>query len=106
MSRSRIVRTLEADRDLDSLFDWIAHDSGVDRAEAVLRRIDSTLSNLAEMPGIGRVRSDLDGSPRVFSIWPWLVIYEALLRGGGILVWRVVDGRQDLLMIVKRPQQK
>jgi plasmid stabilization system protein ParE len=77
MAFSRIVRTLQAERDLDSLFDWIARDGGVDRAEAVLRRIEDTLSHVAEMPGIGRVRRDLDGSPRVFSLWPWLVIYGA-----------------------------
>jgi len=92
----RIVRTLDADRDLDSLFDWIARDSGLDRAEAVIRRIDDTISHLAAMPGIGRVRRDLDGGPRAFSVWPWLVIYEPLPRREGIIVWRVVDGRRDL----------
>jgi plasmid stabilization system protein ParE len=42
VSRSRVVLSLDAESDLDSLFDWIADDSGVDRAEAVLRRIDRT----------------------------------------------------------------
>jgi len=104
MASSRIVRTLQADRDLDSLFDWIARDGGVDRAEAVLRRIEDTISHLAEMPGIGRVRGDLDGSPRVFSLWPWLVIYEPLEREKGIVVWRILDGRRDLSSAVKRPE--
>ena len=99
----RIVRTLDADRDLDSLFDWIARDSGLVRAEAVIRRIDDTISHIAAMPGVGRVRKDLDGAPRVFSVWPWLVIYEPLPGGAGIVVWRVLDGRRDLPNTVKRP---
>jgi toxin ParE1/3/4 len=104
MATPRIVRTLQADRDFDLLFDWIARDSGVDRAEAVLRRIEDTISHLAEMPGIGRVRRDLDGSPRVVSLWPWLVIYEPLQREKGIIVWRILDGRRDLAATIRRPQ--
>ena len=61
MAQSRIVLSLDAERDLDSLFDWIAEDSGVDRAEAILRRIDETLQLIATMPRVGRVRTDLDG---------------------------------------------
>jgi plasmid stabilization system protein ParE len=87
----RIVKSLDADRDLDALFDYIACDSGVDRAEAILRRIDETLFNLAVMPRIGRIRHDLEGAPRVFSVWPWLILYEPLTAGTGI-----VDGRRDL----------
>jgi toxin ParE1/3/4 len=93
---SRIVLTLAAERDLDALFDYIANDSGPDRAEAVLTRIDDTLRNLALLPRIGRIRPDLDGAPRVFSVWPWIVIYEPLNADDGIVVWRVVDGRRDL----------
>ena len=92
----RIVKSLHAERDLTELFDYIARDSGVDRAEAVLRRIDQTLDGLARFPRMGRVRDDLEGSPRVFAMWPWLVIYEPLDSGPGILVWRIVDGRRDL----------
>jgi len=106
MASARIVRTIQADRDLDSLFDWIAGDSGVDRAEAVLRRIEDTLSHLADMPGIGRVRPDLDGSPRAFSLWPWLVIYEGLEREKGIIVWRIVDGRRNPSGMTKTTGEK
>jgi plasmid stabilization system protein ParE len=100
----RIIRTLDADRDLDSLFDWIAYDSGFERAEAVIRRIDETITHVAAMPGVGRIRKDLDGAPRSFSVWPWLVIYETLPRREGIVVWRVLDGRRDLPAVVKRPR--
>jgi toxin ParE1/3/4 len=96
MARPRIALSLAAERDLDALFDWIARDSGTDRAEAILRRIDETLELVATMPRIGRLRHDLDGGPRTFAIWPWVIVYEPLPPGDGIVVWRVVDGRQDL----------
>ncbi len=92
----RIVFSRAAQQDLDALFDWIALDSGMDRAEAILRRIDETLFNLASTPGIGRLRNDLDGAPRSFAIWPWLVLYEPTANNDGILVLRVIDGRRDL----------
>jgi plasmid stabilization system protein ParE len=74
MARSTIVISLDAERDLDSLFDRIARDSGVDRAEAVLRRIGETLEMIATLPRIGRVRYDLDGDPRTFAVWPWVIV--------------------------------
>jgi plasmid stabilization system protein ParE len=75
----------------------------MDRAEAILRRIDVTLANLAAMPRIGRIRPDFEGAPRVFSIWPWLILYEPLGAGNGIVVWRVIDGRRDLTRSVDEP---
>jgi plasmid stabilization system protein ParE len=95
MAEARIVLSTDAESDLDILFDYIARDSGIDRAEAVLRRIEDTLFSLAASPRIGRLRPDLLGV-RAFSVWPWLVLYEPLWSGDGISVWRVIDGRRDL----------
>jgi toxin ParE1/3/4 len=96
MARASVVLSLDAERDLDLLFDWIARDSGIDRAEAVLLRIDETLELLATLPRIGRVRRDLDGEPRTFAIWPWVVVYEPQPTGRGIVVWRIIDGSRNL----------
>ena len=96
MGRSRILFSLDAARDLDSLFGWIAHESGIDRAEAILRRIDETLDLIATIPRIGQVRHDLDGGPRTFAVWPWVIVYEPQSTRPGIVVWRIVDGRRDL----------
>ena len=91
----RIVLSLAAERDLDDLFDYIARDSGVDRAEAILRRLGDTMANLAAAPRIGRIRPDLGGA-RTFAVWPWIIFYEPLSSGEGVAIWRVVDGRRDL----------
>jgi len=81
-----IVLSLAAERDLEELFDYIAGDSGVQRAELVLRRIEQTLINVADWPFIGRLRPELDGVPRSFSIWPWIAFYEPQPEGIGIFV--------------------
>lgn len=86
MVRPLVIRSLAAERDLSELFDYIAQDSGVERAELVLRRLDEAISNLAASPLIGRVHPELDGSPRVFALWPWLIAYEPRPTGRGIYV--------------------
>jgi toxin ParE1/3/4 len=102
----RIVRLPDAERDLTDLFDYVAIDSGVDRAEAILRRIEQSLENLALFPRIGRIRDDLDGAPRMFVVRPWLIIYEPLENEPGIAVWRIVGGRRDLPhAILGRPRR-
>jgi plasmid stabilization system protein ParE len=82
------------------LFDHIANDAGVERAEMILCRIDRTLRNLASWPLIGRVRPDLEGAPRVFSVWPWLIFCEPRADADGIVIWRVLDGRRDIPKII------
>ena len=66
------------------------------RADGVIARLYRTLASLAFMPGIGRVRRDLKGAPRVFPVSPWLILYETAPGLDGIRVIRVVDGRRDL----------
>jgi plasmid stabilization system protein ParE len=95
-----IVKSLAAERDLADLFDCIAEDAGVERAETILRRIEQALHNLASWPLIGRVRPDLEGAPRVFSVWPWLIFYEPREDADGILVWRILDGRRDIPNVI------
>ena len=105
MNLPAIVYALDAERDLTELFDYIATEAGLDRAEMVLRRIEETLNNLARFPRAGRIRADLAGSPRSFSVWPWLVIYEPKPDDNGIFVWRVLDGRRDIPAAVRIPRR-
>ena len=103
MAQPLVIISYAAQGDLTELFDRIAIEHGLDRAELVLRRIDAVVTSLAAWPRIGRVREDLDGSPRTFSIWPWILVYEPQESGTGIIVWRVLDGRRDLPTIVCPP---
>jgi toxin ParE1/3/4 len=97
------ILSSEADQDLVGLFSLVAADSGIDRAELILRRIEATIAALADWPGIGRRRDDLEGAPRGFAVPPWLIIYEAQPHDRGIFVWRIVDGRRDLTALIHPP---
>jgi plasmid stabilization system protein ParE len=96
MSHPQVVLSAKAERDLDLVYEWFAQDTSVARADAIVYRIKEALQLIATFPRIGRARSNLDGSTRTFSLWPWVVVYEPLPDGGGVVVWRVVDGRRDI----------
>jgi len=96
MAHPRIAFALDAARDLDLLFDWIAQDAGEGRAEAVLLRIHGAIETLAGMPNMGRIRHDLAGEPQSFAVFPWLVLYRPLSASDGVMVLRVIDGRRDV----------
>lgn len=103
MARRRYTLSLDADRDLDSLFTYLATHSGVERAESAFERIDEVLELLAASPRLGRVRLELDGSPRSFAVLRWIVFYEPQEHNDGIYVWRIVDGSRDLQKLIRPP---
>ena len=86
----------EADRDFDGLFLWLLIDTGPNAAEAFARRIDRAVRNLARFPEMGRVRTEIVGHPRSFSVKPWVIFYEPMEDRRGVLVTRRVDGRRDI----------
>lgn len=98
MPAGRILLSLEAERDLDELFDHIARDSGLPRADAVRQRLEGIIALLAGSPGMGRLRRDLPLDPPThsFAVYPWVILYDPLADDEGILVLRVIDGRRDL----------
>lgn len=91
MARSPIVKTLAADRDLDVLFGSVASDAGLDRVEAVAGSTRH-LGLVAQNPGMGRIRPELDEGPRTFSVWPWVIVYEPARTVGGFIVWYILAG--------------
>jgi toxin ParE1/3/4 len=66
----RIVVSPLAQADIDEIWDYIARDS-IPNADRFVDRIESRLSLLADNPGIGVARDDLDpgcGAPRMRAI--------------------------------------
>jgi plasmid stabilization system protein ParE len=45
---------------------------------------------------MGRVRTEIVGHPRSFSVKPWVIFYEPMEDRRGVLVTRLVDGRRDI----------
>lgn len=104
MAGPRVVQSSDAARDLTSIYDWIAEDSGARRARAVLERFERAFNQLAAFPGMGRLQPQYAGAPRSFPVSPWMVFYEPLEDGRGITVLRVVDGRRDLSAVLGREE--
>jgi plasmid stabilization system protein ParE len=100
MTGAKIDRSPDARRDAARLALWIGRESGVDRAQAVMDRLEAALMRLARRPRLGRVRRDLKGEPRSFPVGPWSVIYEPLKDSGGILVLRILDSRRDIAALM------
>ena len=96
MMGAKVEFSADAQTDVARLALWIGLDAGEVRAQAVIDRIDATLARLARRPRLGRVELNFEGEPRVFSVYPWKIVYEPLPETDGIHVLRILDSRQDL----------
>jgi toxin ParE1/3/4 len=81
-----------ADGDLDSIRDFI-RENNPSAANALLEELFNTLELLAANPEIGQRRDDLLTDLRLFSVRPYVIMYQAAVEG--IHVVRVVHGARD-----------
>ena len=89
-------KSQEADQDLRDIWLYLAQD---DRASATrfIDRLHGQMGELAEMPGLGRVREDLAPNLRSFPVGRFLIFYRTYQHG--IEVARVLSVRRDLRMV-------
>lgn len=104
MAAPRILRAPEARQDLLDIWAYIAEQSAASIADAFLARLMGAMEVIAYAPHIGRERSEFPGSPRSIAVRPYIIFYEPLPEGDGILVWRVLHGARDLERVVQRPR--
>jgi antitoxin ParD1/3/4/toxin ParE1/3/4 len=96
---SRHVVTAPARADLFAIWQYIAEQSGLDRADHVIAELHQAMRKLAETPGMGHIRDDLaDESLRVWSVFSFLVIYRP--KTSPLQVVRVLHGARDLKTIL------
>jgi len=100
----RILRTPEARQDLLDIWAYIARQNGPSVADTVLARVHGALEVLAQARLIGRERVEFSGRPRSFVVRPYVIFYEPLAQGDGILVWRVIHGARDLQRLIVPPE--
>ncbi len=89
----RIRYTRQARADLIDIWLWIARE-GDARADAVLNRIESRISLLAEHSEAGPRRREIAEDARSLLAERWLVLYR--LTPDGVQVVRIVDGSRDV----------
>ena len=97
MKRFRI--THRASADIDEIWTYIAQDnpSAADRVE---QQLHDTMNLLAEFPGIGHTRADVDDVRyRFWSVYDYVIVYRHDRKP--IEVIRVLHGRREIRSMLR-----
>lgn len=102
---TNIIRSPQAERDLDSIGDYAAERSdSLDTAYRVLDAIEETIQFVAKHPNAGQARPDLDGTVCHFPVkaYNYVVFYRP--SPGGIELVRVLHGSRDVPNVFHLPE--
>jgi antitoxin ParD1/3/4/toxin ParE1/3/4 len=91
---SGYVLSVDADLDLNEIWEYIATDS-IDAADGWMQKLFDAFEALGRVPGMGHKREDLTGHPVLF--WPvgsYLIIYRA--ERSPIEIVAVTRGSRDI----------
>ena len=86
--------TEPAIRDIEQIADRIAQQSGLERSEQFLDRLDAKLAKIVSFPYLGRARDEILPGMRSLGIDSYLILYMPIQQDLEVL--RVVSGYQDL----------
>jgi toxin ParE1/3/4 len=100
MPQARILRS--AVKDLDAIWLYIARDS-IDAAQRMIERIERAAARLAQMPGMGRSREELQPGLRSISVGNYLIFYRRI--PGGIEVLHVYHGARNIEELFRNPEK-
>ena len=93
----QVVLTADAERDLESLIDYIAEFDSMPNAIRVLDRIEEAIESLSSTPERGSVPKELRAlgihDYRQIHFKPYRIIYR--LIGERVVVFLIADGRRD-----------
>jgi len=90
---SRCQFTLQASRDLDEIYDYIAQDNP-NAAASWVGLLKQKCRTLARNPAIGRQREELMPSLRSFPVGSYVIFYR--ISQTGVEVIRVLHGARDI----------
>lgn len=90
----RIIRHPQAEQDLIDVWQYIATESGPDRAESVYDRIEGAIALLSEFPGMGRSRNELLPNLRSHPVGRYTIYFFPL--DDGIEVVRILHSSRDV----------
>jgi toxin ParE1/3/4 len=79
--------------DLDDIWSFIARTSPTS-ADRFVERLEETFMLLAEQPGMGRPRDDLQPGLRSFPVQRYLILYSK--TEDGVLIRRVLSTYRDI----------
>jgi antitoxin ParD1/3/4/toxin ParE1/3/4 len=90
----RVKVTRQARRDLLAIWVYIGNDS-IEAADRVVDEIQASFQKIAEMPGIGHTKAEVnDPRYRFWRVYSYLIVYRADTKPVQII--RIVSGHRDL----------
>ena len=90
---SRVLKSPEAENDLDEIWWYIAQDNP-NSADKLLDDIDEASRKLAKFADMGRTRDELHPGLKSFPVGMYLIFYMPI--SGGIKIVRVLHGMMDI----------
>lgn len=96
MSKSPILYELsaEADRDLEEIFDYTAHEFGINQAAKYVLAFDDVFELLLQNPESGRARNEIRDGLRSVVKDTHVVFYRVLMDR--LRIVRILHGSRDL----------
>ena len=88
----RLIVTAPADRDLDDIYDWIAHDDAV-QAERFIVRLTAAVGKFAKIAHPGKACDDLKPGLRSASLGRYIVYFR--VTKSDLIVLRFVHSARD-----------
>ena len=101
---SRVVFSAAASKDRQAITAYTVDHFGVQQARTLRDRFAKTIGILAESPGLGRLRPDLDPPGytfRYFVMLRFIIVYEPIAETG-IRVVRILHGMRQLTAALSR----
>ncbi|WP_395676086.1 type II toxin-antitoxin system RelE/ParE family toxin [Inquilinus sp.] len=99
-----VIVLREAERDLESIVDFIAAHDSAENARHILRSLNDVIRRLANLPSRGNVSRELRALGltqfREAHHKPYRIIYR--VREASVVVHCIVDGRRDMQSLLQR----
>ncbi len=99
-----VFLTVDASRDLEEIYQYIARNDAPEKAEQVLSKIESLIKNLSKYPERGVCPKELLSlgirDYREVFFKPYRLIYRVM--NGRVYVLLIADGRRDMQTLLQR----
>ena len=103
-ARFPVLLTDGAERDLESIYDYISEFDSISNANLVLDRLMAMTESLAQFPERGGYPKELQGVgiKEYRQTWfkPYRVIYR--VEGQRVIIYLIADGRRDMQSLLMR----
>ncbi len=88
----------EADRDLENIFDYTAHEFGINQAVFYVSGFEEVFMSLSANPGLGRKRDEIKNGLRSFVKESHIIFYRVLKNH--IRIVRILHGSRDVIKFI------